>query len=380
MFGFFDDRVNRLIGYKGLHGFAVGLISIFIPVYVAQQGFSPGVVFSLLLVDVAAFTLLALPVGYAVSRLGITKSLLGSSLIYVLVFLVLQGVELNTSLVLSIGVLIGIAKAFHWIPVNSEFTAGSKSENRGDRYGKLEALPSILGTFAPLIGGAIMAYMGFQFLAGIAFIFGVASAVPLTLGKNGEKPEFDLSGMFSLDDLGLWTLYFLDGFATTVYVFIFPLFIFYVIGGELNVGAVKTIAGIGAALFAAITGKVTDRVTKTRLVLIGAVMSAIVYFVVPLVETSRAAFALSFVAGLTYMVYTIPLIAIIADIAEKGNILGFFSLREVFQGLGKITVVAVTVFVIGQYSLETAFEFAFYSAAFSVVLLALTADRLEKRV
>ncbi|MFB6212981.1 MAG: MFS transporter [Candidatus Nanohaloarchaea archaeon] len=374
-----EDPVNRLIGYKALHGFAVGLISIFIPVYLSQAGFSPTVVFSFLLADVATFAAVSLPAGYAVSRIGMRYSLLTSSLLYVTAFAALQSFTTTLALAYGVAALIGFAKAFHWIPVNAEFTAGSERERRGEKYGRLEALPSLLGPFAPLLGGAILKFLGFGTLVAVSVAFALASVLPLLPGKNILSPDFDISGLASTEQLDLWALYFLDGFATTAYVFLFPLFIYYVIGGALNLGGVKTVAGIGAALFALGTGNLSDRVGKTRLVSAGAAASALTYLLVPFIQTRSVAFTLSFFAGLTYMFYTIPLVSMIADIAEDENLLGFFSVREVFQGFGKIAVVAVTVTMLVQGSMADAFRVTFYLASASVLLLALVARKIDRR-
>jgi MFS family permease len=373
----FEDRINRLIGYKALHGIALGLVSIFIPIFIAQQGFPPQTVFTFLLVDVATFMVLALPIGYLISRIGANYSFLTSSLLYVIVFFLLQTLQLNLAIIFSLAAAIGVAKAFHWIPVNAEFTVGSEEDNRGEKYGKLEGIPAIVSPFAPLVGAAVMSYLGFSFLVSISLFFALASILPLMLGDGTQKMEFELSGLTGLENLDLWALYFLDGFATTAYVFIFPLFVYYVIGGTLNVGGVKTLMAVGSGIFSIVAGKATDRLGREKLLLAGGAVSAAAYAFFPLIGTSFQAFLVSFVAGLVYMVYTIPLIAVIADVAEGENLLGFFSLREVFQGIGKVAVVGLTVYFLLGHSMQLAFEIVFYTSAVSVVLLVFMAIEVE---
>lgn len=375
----FENRINRLTAYKTLHGFALGLVSIFIPVFIAQQGFPASVVFTFLLVDVAAFTVVAVPVAPLVSRIGVESSLLASSLLYVLVFIMLQVFKIVHPLIWTVAVLIGLAKAFHWIPVNTEFTVGSEEQDRGESYGKLEGVPKLVSPFAPLIGAAVMAYFGFNLLATLSLVIAIASVLPLLYRGTSEKPDFELEGLLGTGEKDLWTLYFLDGFATTAYVFIFPLFIYYVIGGTLNVGGAKTLMAIGAGLFSIAAGKISDRLEHRDMVLAGAVASAGVYFFVPGLEIRSIAFLLSFVAGLTYTVYTIPLVSIIADIAEQRNVLGFFSVREVFQGFGKISVVGLLLYFLSIGERAAGFRYTFYAAAASVLLLAVNARIVERR-
>ncbi|MFB6182488.1 MAG: MFS transporter, partial [Candidatus Nanohaloarchaea archaeon] len=379
MLDIFEDRVNRLTGYKALHGFALGLVGIFIPIFIAQQGFSASTVFSFLLADVASFTFFALPVGWLVSKIGVRNSLLSSSLLYILVFILLQTISLNFTVIYSVAVLIGLAKAFNWIPVNSEFTAGSEEDDRGRNYGKLEGIPKILSPFAPLIGALIMTKLGFSFLVAFSLFFAIGSVMPLLFGDGTKNPDFQIENKPDLSNRDLWALYYLDGFATTAYVFIFPLFIYYVIGGTVNVGSVKTLMGIGAGIFSLTIGNLSDRIEQKNLLLAGAIASSLIYLAVPSLNDIYLAFGLSFVAGLTYTVYTVPLISIVADIAEKKNLLGFYSTREIFQGIGKISVVGLIVYIISSYSIDLAFKTTFYLAALSVLALAGMSRKVDKR-
>lgn len=371
--------MNRLTTYKTLHGFALGLVSIFIPVFIAQQGFPPSVVFSYILFDVAAFAAASLPVGKAVSRYGKEVGLLASSLLYILVFVLLQVLDINTFLIYLVGLLTGLGGAFHWIPVNTEFTAGSDEDSRGESYGKLEGIPKLVSPFAPLIGAAVMTYLGFNYLATLALVIAAASILPLLKGDEESKPDLNLEGLLDRENFDLFTLYFLDGFATTAYVYILPLFIYYVIGGTLNLGWAKTFMAVGAGLFSIAAGKVTDRIEHEQMLLAGTVASGLVYLLVPGLESRLIAFTVSFAAGLTYTAYTVPLVSIVADIGEKNNVLGFFSVREVFQSFGKMSVVGLLLFFIGRRGMESSFELTFYVSAFTVVLIAVIGRRVKKR-
>ncbi|MFB6115048.1 MAG: MFS transporter, partial [Candidatus Nanohalobium sp.] len=359
-------------------GFALGLVSIFIPIFIAQQGFSPFTVFSYVLMDVGAFAVVSLPVGKMISRYGKEICLVSSSLLYVLVFIILQTSKLNVFLIYTVGFLTGLAAALHWIPVNTEFTVGSEKKDRGESYGKLEGIPKLISPLAPLLGAAVMTYLGFNFLVTFSLLFAVSSIIPLIFGEENEKPEFRLEGLTSLDNLDLWVLYFLDGFATTAYVFILPLFIYYVIGGTLNVGSAKTLMAVGAGLFSITAGKISDLFDHEKLLLAGALAAGVVYLFVPGLESKFVAFILSFVAGLTYTVYTVPLVSIVADIAEKQSVLGFFSVREVFQSLGKVSVVLVLLYFLSSGSMAEGFKFTFYLSSVAVVLIAVVGRTVKE--
>lgn len=375
----FEDRINRLAAYKAFHGFALGLVGIFIPIFIYQQGFSASTVFSFLLVDVSAFALIALPVGWLVSKIGVRNSLLFSSVMYVLVFTLLQRIALTHIVIYSIAVLIGVAKALHWIPLNAEYTEGSDERDRGRSYGKLQGIPQILSPLAPLIGALVMTELGFGSLVVFSLVIALTSVLPLLFGDGTKNPDFKLEDKPKIENLDLWVLYYLDGFVTTAYVFIFPLLIYFIVGGTINVGSAKALMGAGAGLFSLAIGELSDSVQHRNLLLAGAVASSLIYIAVPTINNILIALGLSFLAGLAYTVYTIPLMSIVADIADEKNLLRFYALREVFQGLGKISILGLTVHLILNYSMDIAFKSVFYIAAFSVLALAITARKTDRR-
>ncbi len=380
MSSIFDDRINQVVGYRTLHGFAVGLVSIFIPIFIAQEGFPPETVFSFLFVQLLVFTLSAVPIGWLTSRLGVRNVFLGSSIFYVLVFLVLRAFTLEPLVIYSAAAVMGVALAMHWIPVNLEFTEGSEVENRGSSWGQIEGIPQIVGPFAPLLGGFILDYLGFSFLVTISLMLASISVLPMVLGRSFGKPEFEIGEHLSpRKDIDLWLLYFFDGFSTAVYAWIFPLFIFFSVGGVIDVGAVQALAGIAGGLFSLGAGRLSDRFDKARLVFAGVILAAAVFVFVPGLEDRWVAFVVSFLLGLVYMFHVIPLASIIADIADQRSVLGFYSVREIFRGMGYVSLVGATVLLISAYSLEKAFLVAFYAGATTFIAVGILVSLVDSR-
>ncbi|MFB6147680.1 MAG: MFS transporter [Candidatus Nanohaloarchaea archaeon] len=365
-----ESRLNQVIAYKFFHNFATGMVSVFIPIFFAQQGLAIQEVFGIVLVQAAAFALIAVPVGKAVSRFGVNRSFLFSSLLYILLFASIHVFPVSIPLAVLAGVLNGMGMAFHWIPLNSEFTEGSESESRSRDYGKLEGIPSLVSPLAPLLGSLILAGAGFYTLLAVSFGIVVLSAVPLLAGGSTERPEIDLEESAVAGDRFLWVLYFVDGFASAPYTFVFPLFVYFAIGGTIETGMVKTLAGMGSGIIALGSGVITSRTGRKRSLVSGAVFSAALCLMIPLLQSSFQAFALSFFLGAGYIFYTVPLISIISDIGDGRELLGFFSIREVFQNIGRIAVTSILIAALYTLPQQLAFRVTFYLNAAALLLLA----------
>lgn len=378
-YSIFDNRLNAIIGYKFLHNFATGLISVFIPIYFAQAGLPIHQVFGIVLAQAVAFFIVALPVGFIVSKIGVNRSFLLSSAIYILLFLSVRFFPATVTLAVFAGVLNGLGMAFHWIPLNSEFTVGSEKESRSKDYGKLEGIPSLISPLAPLLGAVIMSSLGFYSLVGAAFLVVAFSALPLLANGTVQRPEIDLKASVEENDRFLWLLYTADGFASVPYVFVFPLFVYFLLGGTIETGIVKTLAGISSGLLALFFGYITQRTGRERILISATFGSALLCLLIPHLRNSYAAFILSFLLGIGYIAYTIPLVSMIADIGEERELLGFFSIREVFQNIGRIIIISFLVIGLKILPQSMAFRLTFYLNALSLTILGFLAVWIGRR-
>lgn len=78
---FNENEVDQVFAYEMLQKFAFGLISIFIPIYIAQQtGFQMAIYY---IGGVSFFFMLsAIPVSYIIARIGFKHSLVTSYIFY----------------------------------------------------------------------------------------------------------------------------------------------------------------------------------------------------------------------------------------------------------------------------------------------------------
>ncbi|MFB6190560.1 MAG: hypothetical protein ABEJ91_03225 [Candidatus Nanohaloarchaea archaeon] len=378
MLGFFrDNAIDQVYAYEMLQKFAVGLIGIFIPVYIAAEGSPLSWVFIYLFGYTAVFALSSIGISYVIARIGFKHSLVLSYVFYLPAFVLLRVATLSPELIMSVAGLVGIGKALHWIPLHAEFAVDSEHSTREKASSRILGLPRLSKAAAPFIGGVVMAAFGFHALVAVALFFFILSAVPLFASGDHRDPlDWDFLGMLDRRHVKYGSLFFLRGVTITTGVFLFPLYVFFIIGGSINVGGVSSMASVGSTAFALMVGRVSSRVEASHMIKIGAVASAVMFAVRAFVQASMEAFLVSFGAGLLFMVYYVPLFSRLADAAEDEDVLEFYAFREFCLGLGKVAALAVAFFFALETSLATGLRVSFYFAAGAAALIALYADGL----
>lgn len=373
MFRFFrENAIDQIYAYEMLQKFALSLIGIFIPIYIATEGFPLESVFLFILVDSAAFMLASIPVSYFIARIGFKHSLVISYAFYIPAFLSLRFLGVSNSLIISAGILLGVGKALHWVSLNSEFAVDSDEDDRGKASGRILGLPGISKALAPFLGGVIMAFYGFEILVSAALVFVFFSAVPLLASRDHRDPlGYSLRSLVDRRHGVFASLFVLRGVSIATGKYLFPLYVFYFIGGTLNAGGVQSLAALGSVAFALLVGRITDRVEKKHMLMVGAVASGVIFALRAFVTVPLEAFLVSFIGGLFFMLYFVPLFSRLADYAEDEDVLEFYAFREVFLSIGRIGILLIALSVSLTYSVETGFRVAFYVTAVTTTLLAL---------
>ncbi|MFB6145420.1 MAG: MFS transporter [Candidatus Nanohaloarchaea archaeon] len=368
---FEDEVIDQIYAYEMLQKFAFSLIGIFIPIYILSQNGQVELAFLYLIGYTSVFLLSALPVSYVIARIGFKHSLLISYLFYLPAFLAVRSYSLDTWLVTSVAVFVGLGKAFHWIALNSEFAVDSSGGSRGKASGRLLGLPRISKAVAPFLGGLIMAYYGFPMLAVVAFFFMLASAYPLFASKDHRDPlDYDLRKLLTRKYAVFASFFFLRGMTIASGALLFPIYIFFVLGGTVNAGSVGSLANFGSVAFALFIGRVSDRLERRHMMIIGALASSAFFVLRAYVDASLEAFVLSFVAGLMFMAYYVPLYSFLADTAEDEEVLEFYAFRELTLGIGKVFAFGLALFLYWSYGIVSALRITFMLTALAVLLVA----------
>lgn len=379
MFGFFKDHtIDQIYTFESLQKFAFSLIGIFVPIYVASEGYPISWVLAFVLLLLLTFAVIAIPISYLISRIGFKHSLMLSYFFYLPAFLLLRTLEISMGLLIVVAMLMAFGKALHWLSLHSEFAIDTEESSRGKAAGRLLGLPRLSKAIAPFLGGVIMVTFGFHMLVTVTILITLVSVIPLFASRDHRDPMgYSFKSMLNRKHLVFASLFILRGFLIAVGYYLFPLYVYYLVGGTVNAGGVLSMAGFGSVAFALLIGRITGKIEKRHMVLIGSISSGILFVLRAYVGDPVEAFLISFLAGLMMMVYYIPLYSKIAEWAEDEDVLEFYAFREVFLGIGKVVVLCIAIFVALNYSLYLGFRAAFFATAAAGLAMAFYSKWIE---
>lgn len=378
MLGFFSEQeVDQIYAYEFLQKFGIGLIGIFLPIYIASESGSIRWIFMYLIGFESVFLFVSIPVSFIISRIGFKHSLILSYGFYLPAFLLIRLFSLSDVLVAAVAVLIGVAKAFHWISLHSEFAVDSHEDGRGSSSGKMLGLPRLARSIAPLIGGVVMAWYGFPLLVTLTIIVFILSSLPLFASSDHRDPlDYSFRDFIDRRYLKLGSIFALRGVSIVPAVFLFPLFVYY-IGGSIDAGGVSALKGVGSMLFALMLGKASDSFDRKKMILFGLAASSLLFFSRILVTQSFQAFTISLIDGLAFMVFYVPFYSSLADMAEDEDVLEFYAFRELALGVGKLIALVPALYFALEVSIMAGLKASFAAAGISCLLLVFAVRLLD---
>ncbi len=348
---FFPKKeLSQIYISMAIRGFAVSLLSIFVPLYLYQErGYSLEHTLLFFIFYSLVFAISTPLAAKFSSRYGIKHSVLLSVPFYLAFVLLLYLLPKVKTPLVVIGGLLGLALSFYWMGMHLVFYKASDHKHRGEEFGK-RAFFSILSTFfGPLAGGILIKYFGFSVVFISASFLLLLSALVLFLSKEEHtRYHFSLKTLFNKNYWKDSLYYVSEGTRVMALGVIWPLFIFVILDDYVSLGLVGgLLAGLSAILFWMV-GKLSDRLGKRKIVRWAVGFESLAWFFRALVSTVAQIFGVTIFGAITRGTLNAPLGAMQYDKARK-NTTAYFVNREIFICLGRILVL---VFVLMLESLR----------------------------
>lgn len=374
----FGREINQLYLHQTLKNFAISIIGVFIPVYIVSEGFSIyHAAYFILLSGLIGFVF-SFPLAKVVSRLGFKKSISISFLFTLPGLALIRAFDLSLVLITVSGVLYNLGRSLHSISLSSGFALLSEDKSRDKDSGKMLSLPSISRVVAPFLGGTIFALFGFQQLLLVSIAVLLLSILPLLLtGDHHDNVSFKgLSHV--LENYGEEVKFFsIRGIQSVAGVSITALFVYTLIGGSVDVGTARALDSLGFTVTGLLAGYLADKYGRNNILKIGTVGAGISHVFRGLMQTPLQMFTLSFIAGIFFQTYHVPLYSKFAEIADrKEKILEFYTVRKTFIGLGQ--TITVLLLLGSNYFLELrqAFITTFLLASIATFYMGIRFEKL----
>ena len=352
-----------------LHAFAMGLIGLFVPIYLLDAGYALQQIFLFYIIAFTSYFFAAVPAMKIISRIGLKHSIVFSNAVWILLFgglYFLPGLKASIpGLFLALPLLYGVYWAFFWLAYHTDFAKNTEEKRRGEEVSTVNILVSLLSVIAPALGAIIITFIGFPLLFVIAAVLIIASALPLFWSQEiFTSFDYRVGEQFVLKNPKTVVGFIGHGGeksgATGV---VWPLFIFTSLATYISVGAITSVALVVGLVGAYIIGKTSDKVSKKKMVKAGSFLHSITWLVKTSIVSLSHFFTVDAISRVTHNLVCIPREAVEFDRASRADIPSAVVAREMSIGLGAV-IFFVVLFMLNNLTfgliLGAAFTLLYY--------------------
>lgn len=352
------EEIQEVYLHSFLFRLAVGLVSIFLPLYIIDLGFSVQTVLLFFMVYYGAYIVASWPHAGIASKIGYKRASMLSSPLILCFYLLLRGLEPGSSTVYLVGLVGGLGFNLYWAGMNPEVAESSHSEEREKETGYFFSMPTLASMLSPFVGGLVLAVYSFNALFLLSALLIALSFMPFMLSReHHEGMEMSPKSFFNRKHLDDFLTYFSQGVHSAGEKVLWPLFLALVIKESASIGAAGSMMSLGSAVTSIVLGKHTNEDNRGKILAIGAFLTALSYALMSQVASPLTAFLVSGFSGLTYTAMSIPIYSRAMDRAEKEDYLEYFAFREISLSIGRLTVLAsiIAVFLVASINFTAAF-------------------------
>ncbi len=357
----FKEGIYPLYVAHAIRGFVASLIGFFIPIYFLTIGFSLSTVlwfFASMSFFSILFSILAGGIG---NKLGLKHTMMISLPLFLIYLLGIMSLKENHSLLLLyfLSIFNSFTSALYWIPLYTLFARLSSNKNRSSQVGILLSLRSLASTIAPILGGLISVYLGFEFLFVVAIIILI---VPIIILINSRDIHPHIN--FSFNDLlsffkkhtRLFLTIMLDSFGSFADEIIWPLFVYLVLLDTVAVGIVGSLIGIGTIIFTLFVGKIVAKHNYRLIIRVSAFMLATSWILKTFTSQKMSIYIISVITAMFTIMFSIPLADTVYTTAKKDkNLDEFIIFKRMLGYFARSLAILLTILIINKLNLSFIF-------------------------
>ena len=270
-----NSAVNRINFHYGIHALAQGAGGIFFLVFLLHAG---------LPVPQSLLTVTAILVGRFVVRLavlpfakrwGLKPMVIFGSTVVALQYPVLAEVHgIGPALVL-LCIISSVGDAFYWPAYHAYFAALGDNEHRGHQISAREALASVIGIVAPLLGSWALVTLGPRTAFAAVGAVQALSVLPL-FGAPAVAIKQSAPGALRAARLGI-ILFVADGWLAATFFFVWNIALFLSLGKSFSAyGGAMALSALVGAICGMLLGRHIDAGHGVRAVVIAYTVAAAV--------------------------------------------------------------------------------------------------------
>jgi MFS transporter len=241
-----NRAVNWLNFHGGIRSLAEGMGALFILIYLLRAGFSiPASLCSIAAILAGRFVIRPTTLPLA-RRFGLRTVFIAGDLIMALEYVMLGRVHGVDESLLAYVLVASVGGTLYWTSQHAYYAAVGDSEHRGHQISAGQALGTLVGIVAPLIGAWLLASFGPRIAAATVGAVQALAVLPLLALPEVHVPEH-APGAFRASLPGMW-LFMADGWFAASFQLLWQIALYLSLGSNLAAygGAMALAALVGA--------------------------------------------------------------------------------------------------------------------------------------
>lgn len=378
-----NRELTQLYASIALRNFTLGLIAIFVPIYIFLY-LSGDISKTLLFFGTVALFHGALSplAGKIITKIGVKHSMLASVPFIFLYYLGLWQIEaLGEFFFILIPILV-VHNILYWPAFHVDFSRFSDEKSRGKQLSYRHLVAALSESVAPLAGGIILVKFGYPALFTIVLVLLFVSIFPLFFSKEARETYTDsfekaYREVFQKKYRNKSVALFAEGAEGVASLIIWPIFLYVLAINYSSIGAISSVSLFAGLLFALYMGRLIDRMGHGRFLALGAWLNALTWPVKMFVRTPFDAFLVHALHQFTRLSAYMPFSTLFYDWTARDDVNRdrFVIFREMMHNIGSgiCMVVLAGVFLYVE-NIAIAFPIAGISSLFLIFFARRTKD------
>lgn len=320
---FKKQELTEIYASIALRSFGTRLLMIFEPIYL-YIAFGNSLTKTLLYFAVIYLVYaLSVPFGSRLlARIGIKHAIFASIPILIGYYAAIANISAGPWMPFLAIVLIVMDKVLFLPAYHTAFMQKSSPGARGHQVGTMEIITSLGAVAGPFVGGFITATLGFPALFVAASVVFAASALPLFFSPDRrisrpEEYEDAVTDLLDARRLPMTVGFFAVGAENVLQLYIWPVFLYGLAISFKTLGAISSIPLFISLFVIFSVGRLSDHVSRERLVRVGAVFNAFGWVLKTFVRDPFSAFFAQTIYKIAQTTFAVPFLAFLYDTAQS---------------------------------------------------------------
>ena len=338
-------ELAQLYASRMLRSLAMAMVSVFIAVYLYQNGYGITAIMVYFAGYFAVRSVVAIPLGFLVARIGPRHSTLVSNILYIPALVLFAFLpEYQLMALVTAGVLQTISVALYDISYLVDFSKIRNDEHAGKEIGYMQILDQTAKGLSPVIGGFVAFWFGPQatlFLAAVVFLL---SSVPLLFSPESVKTKQHITfsglpkrrvGRNMLAQMAIGA----DSVASVILWSLLLVISVFGVGSNVvyaELGVLSSVTLVVSIISARTFGMIVDRKRAGELLKVGVVVDSLTHLMRPFVMTPLSALAVNIINDSATTAYALPFTKGVFAQADDlpGYRIAYISLMMMSLGVG----------------------------------------------